>query len=538
MKKLCIFLLLFSLVFSFHNAGLYAATGIIKEDPVILKIRENPGNVPKEPVIPQVNTEGSEQDKKQRFPFNSEEKPPPVMSKYITPGPHEDPFGAPEVLETEEGVKKPRVEPVKVHEEFLPNGLKILALQDPNAPLAVFQIWYHAGSINEPVGKTGLSHLLEHMMFKGTHNYGPKTFSKMIKRAGGIDNAGTSKDYAYYYQKLSPDMLDLSIELEADRMRNLIMDPQDVLSERDVVMEERRLRYEDDPQNLVYEEVLAAAFKHHPYRSPVIGWMSDLKRLSENDLMEYYRTYYVPNNALVVVAGNINVDSVVSKIREKFGQIPRGPEIPDFRFEESEQRGERRIKIKKEAELPYVFIAYKAPNIPHEDSYALEVLTSVLSGGKSARIYRSLIDRKRIALSAGAGYANIQKYPFLFYLYGTALPEKSIGEVESALYEEVDRIKRRAPNFRELNRAKNQIEADFIMGQDSIFFQAELLGIFEMVGDWRLKNTYLDEVWKVSPRQVQKAAQKYLVEDKRTVGILIPVKSKKKKETEEEVKGF
>jgi zinc protease len=316
------------------------------------------------------------------------------------------------------------------------------------------------------------------------------------------------------------------------------MDPQDVLSERDVVMEERRLRYEDDPQNLVYEEVLAVAFKQHPYRWPVIGWMSDLKRLSDNDLMEYYRKYYVPNNALVVVAGNINVDSVVSKIRKEFGQFPRGPEIPDIRFEESEQRGERRIKVKKEAELPYVFIAYKAPNILHEDSYALEVLTSVLSGGKSARIYRSLIDRKRIALSAGAGYANIQKYPFLFYLYGTALPEKSIEDIESSLYEEVDRIKKRAPNFRELNRAKNQIEADFIMGQDSIFFQAELLGIFEMVGDWRLKNTYLEEIWKISPRQVQKAAQKYLVEDKRTVGILIPVKSQKKKETQEEVKGF
>ncbi|TNF53973.1 insulinase family protein, partial [bacterium] len=290
--------------------------------------------------------------------------------------------------------------------------------------------------------------------------------------------------------------------------------------------------------NLVYEEVVATAFKNHPYRWPVIGWMSDLKRLSKDDLIEYYRKYYVPNNALVIVAGNINVESVMLKIREEFGQIPRGPEIPEVELEESEQRGERRIIVKKEAELPYVFIAYKAPNISHKDSFALEILTAVLSGGKSARIYRSLIDRKRIALTAGAGYSNIQKYPFLFYLYGTALPEKSIEEIERALYEEVERIKKRAPNFRELNRAKNQIEADFIMGQDSIFFQAELLGIFETVGDWRLKDKYLEEIWKVSPRSVQKAAQKYLVKDKRTVGILVPVKSKKKEEPPEEIEGF
>jgi zinc protease len=418
-------------------------------------------------------------------------------------------------------------EEISIHEEILPNGLKILALRDPNAPLAVFQIWYHAGSINEQVGKTGLSHFLEHMMFKGTNKFGPKTFSRMIKRAGGIDNAGTSKDYAFYYQKLAPDRLNLSIELEADRMRNLIIDPQAVVSEKGVVMEERRLRYEDDPQNLLYEEVISTAFKNHPYRWPVIGWMSDLEAITREELWEYYRTYYAPNNALIVVAGKIDIESVVAKIKKEFGTIPRGPDIKKVSIEEPEQRGEKRIYIKKEAELPYVFIVYKAPNILHEDSYALEILASVLSGGKSARLYRNLVDRKRIALSAGAGYTNIQKYPFLFYFYGTSLPEKTIEEVEKALYEEIERLKKRPPNTREVQRAKNQIEADFIMGQDSIFFQAELMGVFEMLASWRLKDKYLEGIRKVTPRAVQKAAIKYLVEDRKTVGILIPLKKEK-----------
>jgi zinc protease len=212
----------------------------------------------------------------------------------------------------------PIIDRASLHEEVLPNGLKVLVLNDPGAQLAVFQVWYYAGSINEQVGKTGLSHLLEHMMFKGTHKYGPETFSKMIKRAGGIDNAGTSKDYAVYYQKLSPDRLYLSIELEADRMRNLVMTREDTLSERDVVMEERRRRYDDDPQNLVYEEVISSAFKNHPYRWPVIGWMSDLKTITKDDLWKYYKTRYVPNNAFIVVAGNIDKDSVMTQIRKKF----------------------------------------------------------------------------------------------------------------------------------------------------------------------------------------------------------------------------
>src|SRR4030067_3860158 len=208
-------------------------------------------------------------------------------------------------------------ENTSLHEEVLPNGLKVLALKDPSAPLAVFQVWYHAGSINEQFGKTGLSHLLEHMMFKGTPKYGSKEFSKIISRAGGVDNAGTTRDYVFYYQKLAPDKLYLSIELEADRMRNLIMDPKETLAERDVVMEERRMRNEDDPQHTVYEELMSVAFKSIPYKWPVIGWMQDLKKVTRDDLWAFYRKHYVPNNAMIIIAGNIDVDVLMEKIRRE-----------------------------------------------------------------------------------------------------------------------------------------------------------------------------------------------------------------------------
>jgi zinc protease len=418
-------------------------------------------------------------------------------------------------------------ESANFHEEVLSNGLKVFAIKDPNAPLAVFQIWYDAGSINEEFGKTGLSHLLEHMMFKGTPKYGPKTFSRIIKRAGGIDNAGTSKDFVYYYQKLASDRLHLSIEMEADRMRNLIMDPEETMSERDVVMEERRMRYEDDPQNLVYEEVLSTAFKNHPYGRPVIGWMEDLKTITRDDLWKYYRSRYVPNNAFIVVAGNININLIMDMIRKEFGSIPRGPEVEKLNIQEPVQRGERRIFVKKEAELPYVISAYKTPNILNEDSYALDVLAGILSGGKSARIYRSLIDEQRIALSAGAGYSNFNKYPHLFYLYGTALPGKKIDDIEKALYEEVEKIKNQPPEEREVQKAKNQVEADFIMNQDSIFYRAMIIAEFELIRDWKLKDEYLEGIRKVTPDDVQRVAKKYLVEDQRTVGTLIPIKKQK-----------
>jgi zinc protease len=257
--------------------------------------------------------------------------------------------------------------------------------------------------------------------------------------------------------------------------------------------------------------------------------MEDLKRITRDDLYAYYRKHYVPNNAMIIVAGNIDVDEVLGRIRREFGSMPAGDEIRDPDIGEPEQFGERRVYVKKEAELPYVLCAYKAPNISSEDGYALEVLAAILSGGKSSRIYRSLIDEKRLALSAGASYDSLEKYPSLFYLDATALPGKSIDEVEKALYEEVEKIKQEPPDEREVRKAKNQIEAGFLMAQDSLFFQAQVIANFEMLGDWKLKDRYFEGIRKVTQQDVQRVAQKYLVEDKRTVGVLVPEKKKNAK---------
>lgn len=415
-----------------------------------------------------------------------------------------------------------------VAEYNLKNGLKILIVEDTKAPTATFQVWYRVGSRDENIGKTGLSHLLEHMMFKGTEKYGPKTFSRTIQRAGGKDNAFTSREYTGYFQLLASDRIGLPIELEADRMRNLILTKEAVLSERDVVMEERRLHYEDDPQNLVFEQLMATAFNNHPYRWPVIGWMSDLKSLSPEDLIKHYQTYYIPNNAVVIVVGDVKKEEIISKVTAAFGDIPAGPEIKAAKIEEDEQRGERRFYIKKEAELPFIMSAYKALDIKHEDGFALEVLGSILSEGKSSRLYHRLVYEQQIALSAWASYEGLYKDPLLFFTGATAAFGKNIEEVEKAINDEIEKIKKEPPSEREVQKAKNQVEASFIMGQDSIYMQAKMLGTFEMIGGWRLWNKYIEGIRKVSPEDVRRVAEKYLVADKRTTGILIPLKDKTK----------
>lgn len=429
---------------------------------------------------------------------------------------------------------------VTARELNLDNGLKVIIIEDPKVPIATFQIWYRVGSRNEITGKTGLSHLLEHMMFKGTHKYGPKTFSKIIQRNGGTDNAMTTRDYTMYFETLSSDRIGIAIDLESDRMRNLILDPKETLSERDVVMEERRLRYEDDPQNSLFEKVIALATIAHPYRNPVIGWMSDLSNIKVEDLREFYDRNYRQDNAFIVIAGDVRIDEIMDKIRNAFGDkdvkgnlgSPKNRDIfwgdrkdVGTTTAEPQQRGERRFVLKKEAEMPYILAAYHTPSIPHDDSYALDVLSTILSGGKSSRLYRSLIHEKKIALEAGSDYSGMHIDPFLFFLWAIPSPGRDVKDVENALYDEIEKIKEEPPSEREIQKAKNQIESFFIFSQDSLYMQAMITGKFEVLGDWRLKDRYLEGIRRVTPQDVQRVAKKYLNEDNRTVGILIPVKN-------------
>jgi len=417
---------------------------------------------------------------------------------------------------------------LKVTEKVLPNGLKVLLKEEHKAPVVTFQIWYKVGSRNERLGKTGLSHVLEHMMFKGAKKYGPKQFSQTVMRNGGNDNAFTSKDYTAYFETLAADRVEIALDLESDRMQDLTIDPREFLSERAVVTEERRMRYEDDPTSTMVEQMMATAFLAHPYQWPVIGWMADLGSLTRDELAAHYRTYYAPNNATIVVVGDFETKRLLPLIEKYFGGMPRGPEVPAVTAVEPKQLGERRIIVKKEAELPAVFAGYKAPNLKHPDSFPLDVLQTVLSSGKSSRLYRSLVYEKQIALYAGGDYDNITNDPNLFYLYAGVMPGKSTEEVEKALYAEIEKLKAEPVTDEELRKAKNQIEAQFIMARDSIFAQAMQLGQYETVASWKLLEKYLEGIRAVTKADIQRVAKDYFTEDARTVGILVPVKKQAK----------
>lgn len=411
-----------------------------------------------------------------------------------------------------------------VKEYTLDNGLKVLLLEEHKAPVATFQVWYRVGSRNEKPGNTGMSHLLEHMMFKGSKKYGPKTFSQTVQKNGGNDNAFTSKDYTAYFETFASDRILLSLDLESDRMNGLLLDPKEFLSERDVVKEERRLHHEDDPESALFETMMEVAFLNHPYRIPTIGWMNDLTNMKVEDLKAHYKAYYTPNNATISVVGDFDSAKMLAEIKKYFGTIPKGAEPPKVTVVEPEQKGERRIALKKEAELPVVVAGYHVPGMTEQDSYPLAILELLLSGGKSSRLYKSLVYDKQMALYAGGDYSMVSTDPSMFYLYAASMPARDVAEVEKALYAEIERFKKEPVSDKELQKAKNQIEASFILGQDSNFNRAMLLGQYETVASWKLLDKYVDGIRKVKAEDLMRVANKYFSEDNRTVGILVPVK--------------
>jgi zinc protease len=417
----------------------------------------------------------------------------------------------------------------QVFETALPNGLKVILLENHKAPLVTFQVWYRVGSRNEEWGKTGLSHVLEHMMFKGTEKVGAEEFLRIIQENGGNFNAFTSYDYTGYFENLSSDRVQVAIDLESDRMQNLILRQEDFRTERMVVVEERRLRTEDNPQAFLLEQMMATAFQIHPYRWPIIGWMEDLSRLTLEDLKSYYRTYYNPVNAFLVVVGDFKKDELLPKIERAFGSYERGVVPNQDKVKDPPQVGERRISVKKEAQLPFLVMGYHVPNLRDSDSYVLEVIATILSGGKSSRFYQSLVREKRLVLSADAEHSLLFRDPSLFYISADLLPGKEVAEVEQALDQEVERLQKEPVGEKELEKAKNQLEAAFTYGQDSLFYQAILLAQHEIALDWQAIDTYLPSIRKVSAEDIQRVAKRYLIPDNRTVGILIPLPPKEVK---------
>jgi zinc protease len=411
----------------------------------------------------------------------------------------------------------------RVKETVLPNGLKVLLLEDHKAPVAVFQVWYRVGSRNEQLGKTGLSHLLEHVMFKGTKTVGPEEYSKIIQRNGGNDNAFTGEDATTYFATLASDRVSVVIDLEADRMHNLSFDEAVFTPELHVVMEERRLRTDNNPVAALFEVISSTAYEAHPYGWPIIGFMNDLRQATREDALAYYRTYYTPGNAFVVCIGDFSSNDLMEKIDKAFSAVPAGEAPPRVRAVEPEQRGERRAVLRREAQLPFVAIGYHVPNLSDKDGAALEVLSAVLSGGESARMHRHLVYEKRLARDAGASYDLTTIDPSLFMLYAQPLPGKSAARVEKELLAEVESVRTAAVSEHELTKAKNGLQAHFIFAQDSLFYQGLLLGQYETSATWRDIDTYLPKVLAVTPEDVQRVARLYLTATNRTVGTLDPL---------------
>jgi len=410
-----------------------------------------------------------------------------------------------------------------VLETTLDNGLRVLILEDRRNPLVSVQLWYRVGSRNERPGATGLAHFLEHMMFKGTPGHPKGTYSRAVEGNGGHDNAFTTQDTTSYFVNIAADKVDEVLQLEADRMRNLLLDPAEIDAERQVVMEERRMRIEDSPDGLLAEEVMGTAFAAHPYRWPVIGWMEDIARINATELRAFYDLYYRPNNAVLVVVGDVRPPELLARIRTLFGPIPRGPEPPPVTAVEPTPRAERRVTLRSAAaRLPALTLTWLVPNFRSPDAPALEVLETVLSGGRASRLHRRLVVETGLALDADADYSYGSVDPNLFWLSARPAEGADLDALERGLLDELERLKRDPIDADELARAQNQIEASFVWGQDSIYSRAATLARFERIGSWRRADEYVAAIRAVTAPDVQRAARTYFPADVKTVGVLLP----------------
>lgn len=414
-------------------------------------------------------------------------------------------------------------------QEFkLNNGLRLIVQEDHRSPVVVQQIWYRAGAIDEVNGKSGVAHVLEHMMFKGTRKVKPGQFSRIIAAAGGRENAFTGQDYTAYFQQLEKSQLPLAMKLEADRMANLRLTDEEFAKEIKVVMEERRWRTEDKPAGMLNEQFNAAHYTAHPYGRPIVGWMNDLENMTAADAREWYRTWYTPNNAVLVVVGDVNAKEVYRLAQQYYGPIKprtlpaRKPQV------EPEQKGERRVVVKAPAKLPALQMGYHVPalNDPQKDwePFALEILAGVLDGNSSARLNQSLVREQRVAVDVGASYDIIQRSRnSTFELEGTPSEGKTVEELEAALLQEVERIKETGVTEEELQRVKAQVIAADVYQRDSNFYQGMQIGRLEVSGfSWRILKDYPARLSAVTPLQVQEVARKYLNRDNLTVATLDP----------------
>lgn len=412
-----------------------------------------------------------------------------------------------------------------ITEVTLKNGMKVMLKEIHTAPIISSWLWYRVGSRDEPTGKTGISHWTEHMMFKGTKKFPANTLDKSISRDGGQWNASTSRDSTRYYETMPADKIDLALRIEADRIRNSIFNEKEVASERTVIISERE-GSENEPSFLLGEAVQHAAFRVHSYHHEIIGDMADLHSITRDDLYSHYRTYYVPNNAVLALAGDFDSKTMQKRVRDLFERIPRGPVPPRLARPEPEQKGEIRLTVEGPGETTFTQVAYHCPNATHPDYFPLQVMESLLNGAsglsyKTARLYRALVDKEYAVDVSGWSESTID--PYLYRITITHRPDgKKVAESISVLDDEFKRLQDSPVSEDEIRRAVKQARAVFAYGSENITHQAFWMGYTSMFSDYRWYTTYLNKLAKVTPQDIQRVAQTYFHPGNRVIGTYIP----------------
>ena len=423
--------------------------------------------------------------------------------------------------------------PQPIYKTILDNGLTIVLREMRHAPVTSFWVWYKVGSRNERPGLTGASHWVEHMMFKGSERFPNGSLDRAVSREGGRWKAFTWLDFTAYYETMPADRADLALQLEADRMVNASFDPDDLETERTVILAERQM-YENEPLFLLREELSAAAFRVHPYHHEVIGDEADLRGMSRDDLHGHYRRYYAPQNATVVAVGDFQLDEMVERIKAEFGQIPSGQPAEPVTRAEPPQRGERRVTVQGPGETAYLIYAYRSPAAHDEDYFPLALLNAAFSGGgslgfigsggsnKSSRLYKALVASELTAAVSGSVAPTID--PYLYSITAVLRPGRQIAEVEAALQAEIERLAAAPITQAELDKALKRAKAQFVMAGESVTGQAQMIGLAEsVIGDYSWFETALERLSAVTLHDIERVRQNYLTAANRTVGIYEPL---------------
>jgi len=404
----------------------------------------------------------------------------------------------------------------------LSNGLTLLLSVDPSAPVVAYQTWFRVGSRHEREGKTGIAHLFEHMMFKATKTVPEGEFDRLMEQAGVNTNASTWLDWTYYRENLPAQALPLVVRLEADRMTNLLINEEQLESEREVVMNERHLRVENDPEGRMYEQLFHTAFPTHPYGWPTIGWMADIKGLSLADCQEFYRLYYAPNNATLVVVGDVDRAEFLGLVVEHYGHLQAQPVPQSDPPPEPEQDGERRVELRLPLSASKVILGFRSPAIGHPDLPALEVVNELLFNSESSRLYKRLVTDDEL-VSSVSGWVSSFALPGLYEVFASLKEEVTPVELDRVLAEEFERLATDGPTPREITKARNRLEADLIRGLLSVGSRARLLGTYETTaGDYKAFFQVVESYRRVSADDVRRAARTWLRAAARTTIVALP----------------